>query len=41
MKEFWVYAESMFPEEKKIMKRIKKAERLCDYEQAVKELMTV
>lgn len=41
MKEFWVYAESMFPEEKKIMKRIKKAERLCDYEQAVKELMAV
>lgn len=33
MKEFWSYAENLFPEEKKIFKAIKKATRLCDYEQ--------
>ena len=35
MKEFWSYAEKLFPGEEKILKKIKKATRLCDYEQAV------
>lgn len=38
MKEFWSYAEKQFPGEEKILKKIKKAARLCDYEQAVREL---
>lgn len=41
MKEFWAYAESMFPEDKKLLKKIKKAVRLCDYEQAVRELLAM
>lgn len=39
MKEFWSYAGELFPEEQKILKKIKKAGRLCDYEQAVRELL--
>lgn len=41
MKEFWSYAEKLFPVEQKILKKIKKADRLCDYEQAVRELWKV
>lgn len=41
MKEFWSYAEKLFPEEQKILKKIKKSNRLCDYEQAVRELWKV
>lgn len=40
MKEFWAYAENLFPEKKKLMKAIKKASHLCDYEQTVRELLT-
>lgn len=40
MKEFWTYAENLFPEKKKLMKAIKKASHLCDYEQTVRELLT-
>ena len=39
MKEFWSYAEKLFPGEEKILKKIKKATRLCDYEQAVRMLL--
>lgn len=38
MKEFWAYAGVQFPGEEKALKKIKKAARLCDYEQAVREL---
>lgn len=38
MKEFWTYAENLFPEEKKLLKKIRKCSRLGDYEQAVLEL---
>lgn len=38
MKEFWVYAEKMFPEEKKLMKTIKKTSHLYEYEQRIREL---
>lgn len=38
MKEFWVYAEKMFPEEKKLMKAIKKTSHLYEYEQRIREL---
>ena len=38
MKEFWTYAERLFPEEKKLMKAIKKVSHLCDYEQKTGEL---
>lgn len=38
MKEFWSYAEEMFPGEERLLKKIKKASRLCDYEQAVREM---
>lgn len=38
MKEFWVYAEKLFPEEKKLMKAIKKASHLYEYEQRIREL---
>lgn len=41
MKEFWSYAEKLFPEEEKLLKKIKKASRLCDYEQAVRALFGV
>ena len=41
MKEFWSYAEKLFPGEEKILKKIKKASRLCDYEQAVRALFDV
>lgn len=41
MKEFWVYAEKLFPEEKKLMKEIKKASHLCDYEIAVRKLLQI
>lgn len=41
MKEFWSYAENLFPGEEKILKKIKKASRLCDYEQAVRALFGV
>lgn len=41
MKEFWSYAEKLFPGEEKILKKIKKASRLCDYEQAVRALFGV
>lgn len=39
MKEFWIYAENLFPEKKKLFKKIRKASRLCDYEQAVRQLL--
>ena len=41
MKEFWSYAEKLFPGEEKILKKIKKATRLCDYEQAVRVLFGI
>lgn len=41
MKEFWSYAGELFPRDAKILKKIKKADRLCGYEQAVRELFTV
>lgn len=41
MKEFWSYAENLFPEEKKLMKEIKKSSRLCDYEAAVRKLLQI
>lgn len=41
MKEFWSYAEKLFPGEEKILKKIKKATRLCDYEQAVRMLFGI
>lgn len=39
MKEFWVYAGNLFPEERKLLKKIRKAVRLCDYEQTAEELL--
>lgn len=41
MKEFWAYAGNLFPEKEKLLKRIKKASRLCDYEQMVRELLAI
>ena len=41
MKEFWAYAGNLFPEREKLLKRIKKASRLCDYEQMVRELLAI
>lgn len=41
MKEFWSYAENLFPEEKKLLKAIKKTTRLCDYEQKAGELLRI
>lgn len=38
MKEFWVYAGVSFPGAEKILKKIKKASRLAEYEGAVSEL---
>lgn len=35
MKEFWVYAGNLFPEEEKQLKRIRKASRLWEYDEAV------
>lgn len=40
MKEIWCYLGSMFPEKEKLLKKIRKAERLERYEEAVKELLS-
>ena len=39
MKEFWSYAENLFPEEKKLLRAIKKTTKLCDYEQKTGQLL--
>ncbi len=41
MKEFWTYGGCCFPEEEKTLKKIKKASRLKDYEEAVKNLFGI
>lgn len=38
MKEIWFYLISRFPENAKYAKKIKKAERLADYEQVIERL---
>ena len=38
MKELWVYLASQFPEEEKLLKKIKKATRLDEYERLAGEL---
>ncbi len=38
MKEFWVYMAEAFADEKRMAKKIKKAQRLCDYEEAVDKI---
>lgn len=38
MKEFWVYAGGLFPEGEKYLKKIRKASRLSDYDEAVNKL---
>lgn len=38
MKEFWVYTGEMFPEGEKYLKKIRKASRLSDYDEAVNKL---
>ena len=38
MKELWFYMGSLFGEDKKAMKKIKKAQRLPEYRAAVREL---
>lgn len=38
MKEVWVYMIHLFPEHEKYWKKIRKADRLCDYEEAVRSL---
>ena len=38
MKEVWVYMIHVFPEHEKYWKKIKKASRLCDYEEAVRSM---
>lgn len=40
MKEIWVYMIKLFPDHDKYAKRIKKSERLYDYEEAVSSLFT-
>ena len=39
MKEIWTYMKELFPEDKKRIKKLKKAENAKDYEQAVAELL--
>ena len=38
MKEVWVYMINLFPDNEKYWKKIKKASRLCDYEEAVRSI---
>ncbi|MBU5330982.1 tRNA-dihydrouridine synthase family protein [Anaerocolumna aminovalerica] len=38
MKELWVYMITLFPDNAKYAKRIKKSERLCDYDEVVSSL---
>ena len=38
MKEIWLYMIGLFPEHEKYWKKIKKASRLCDYEEAVRSM---
>lgn len=39
MKEFWVYAGNLFPEEEKLLKGIKKSTRLWEYDRAVEGIL--
>ncbi len=39
MKELWCYMGDLFPEGKKVLKKIKKASKLADYDAAVRELL--
>ena len=39
MKEIWCYLGKSFPEKEKVLKKIRKAERLEKYEAAVEELL--
>ena len=41
MKEFWVFLGEQFPEEEKLLKKIKKANRLDEYERLVGELFEI
>ena len=41
MKEIWIYMKELFPEDKKRIKKLKKAENAKDYEQAVAELFAL
>ena len=41
MKEIWTYMKELFPEDKKRIKKLKKAENAKDYEQAVVELFAL
>lgn len=41
MKEIWTYMKVLFPEDKKRIKKLKKAEKAADYELAVEELFTL
>ncbi len=41
MKEIWTYMKELFPEDKKRIKKLKKAENAKDYEQAVAELFAL
>lgn len=39
MKEFWAYGGNLFPEEEKLLKRIRKAARLQEYDEAVEGIL--
>ena len=41
MKELWCYMGEFFPEEKKVLKKIKKASKLSDYDAFVRELLHI
>ena len=39
MKELWFYMIMLFPEQEKVLKKIKKARKLAEYDEAIHEIL--